>query len=127
VVVSFDGDDGKIRPFPCDVAWDSVVMTADGLRVNAVEPPCDALEGFYSATHAWNALFAVSFEELGVQPSCEATTAPSHNLVRLNPLWTTEQLQANFPGFRTLNGRKVVPGYYLEDYDVSTQTLSKLS
>lgn len=124
VVVTFDGDDGKIRPFPCDVAWESVRIEADGAPVVVETPPVPALPEFYSATHVWNREFALSFEELGLQPRCEAEWRGS--TVRLNPLWTTERLQSVCPGCRVLNGRKVVPGFMLEDYNVVDSTLNKL-
>lgn len=124
VVVYLNGDDKKIRPFPSDIPWEDVRLIADDEPIEAESPPCEALEGFYSATHVFNDSIADAMESMGISPGCLATF--QGGTVHINPLWHAETLADRFPGAAKLNGRKLVPGFVLEDYGVSTDRMSEI-
>jgi hypothetical protein len=125
VILKLKGNDTLIRPFPCLIRWEDVIIIADGVEVKSVDTPRELLQGFCSATHVYNELFTEAFERLGINPSCHAIY--NEETIMLNPIWTSIYLKEKYPECVKLNGRWIVSGYNLEDYGVSLENTSQLA
>jgi hypothetical protein len=119
------GNDGAIRPFPCNIPWEDMIIEADGMIIETEQPPCDVIEGFYSMTHVYNDTISDTMTDISIPSDCVATH--EGNVIALNPLWSVEKLLQLYPNVTVLNGRKIVRGFNLQDYSVKPNIANSIS